>query len=496
MKHSCDRHWTTTVLVCAALAACGGSSEDGGTSIASGTPGTRPAVAEATLPWKLSVAPLAEVSLSPSDEDFPNPERGFYRFATDPAKITATSLEYVVADGQRLVYTPADLSAYRTRDLPSSYLNRLNAGFENLRRQGLKAVVRFAYNYPASEADYLNAQDASLSRVRRHITQLTPVLQANADVIAAVQGGFIGAWGEWHTSSNKLTTPSNKIAVRDALLQAVPVSRQLQLRYPRDLAAWYPTPPTVAQLLAPSPTAAARIGQHNDCFLASPDDVGTYWSATPAESAALRTYAQQASAVTGAGGETCAPPDVARARMACEDILREGAAYHMTYLNRDYYTAFFARWQAGGCMAEVSRKLGYRLQLQTMAHSAVAAPGSLLAWRVALSNEGWARPMNARSLVLYLVRSDNTAIALPLPGTDLRQLGPRETLQWSGEVPLPATLTPGSYRVHIGAPDAAQSLAATPAYALRFANADSAVTGVQWDAQNGRLVLGTTLQVP
>ena len=51
----------------------------------------------------------------------------------------------------------------------------------------------------------------------------------------------------------------------------------------------FPTPPTLEQLLAPSPTAAARIGQHNDCFLASPDDVGTYWASTPQQSAALRT---------------------------------------------------------------------------------------------------------------------------------------------------------------------------------------------------------------
>ena len=78
--------------------------------------------------------------------------------------------------------------------------------------------------------------------------------------------------------------------------------------------------------------------------MASPDDVGTYSADTPAQSAALRTYAQQASAVTGAGGETCAPPEVAQARMACEDILREGAAHHMTYLNRDYYEGFFAQW--------------------------------------------------------------------------------------------------------------------------------------------------------
>ena len=34
-----------------------------------------------------------------------------------------------------------------------------------------------------------------------------------------------------------------------------------------------------------------------------------------------------------------------------------------------------------------------------------------------------------------------------------------------------------------------------PAYAVRFANADNVVTGVQWQASTGRLALGTTLQV-
>ena len=177
MKHHCNRHWTASVLICAALAACGGSAEEERAFVASGgpdTPGAPPAVAGAPVYRALSTAPLAEVSLAPSDVDFPNPERGFYRFATDPARITATSLDYVVADGQRLVYTPADLSAYRTRDLPSSYLTKLNTGFAHLRKQGLKAVVRFAYNYPSSEADYLNAQDATLSRVKRHIAQLQP----------------------------------------------------------------------------------------------------------------------------------------------------------------------------------------------------------------------------------------------------------------------------------------------------------------------------------
>ncbi len=288
-------------LCAAGLVACGGGEDEPDSLRSEGA-------ASAPMARLASVAPMVLVTLQPTDLDFPGPERGFYRFATDPSKITATSLLYVAQEGQRLVYTPADLSAYRTRSLPSSYLNKLETGFANLRKQGLKTVLRFAYNYPETEAEYLNAQDATLSRVKSHIQQLQPVLQRNADVIAVMQGGFIGAWGEWHTSSHNLTTPARKAAVRDALLQALPVQRLLQVRYPADLARWYPEPVTLAQWLSSSPPPAARVGLHNDCFLASTDDVGTYFAETVAESQALRTYAQKATTVTGAGGETCAPP--------------------------------------------------------------------------------------------------------------------------------------------------------------------------------------------
>ncbi|MFN3377536.1 MAG: DUF4832 domain-containing protein [Burkholderiaceae bacterium] len=481
------------MAACVGLVACGGGGDEpSARSQPEALPGGAAAVASAR---SAAPAPWVEVALQPTDLDFPNPERGFYRFTADPARLSAAELDSVAAAGHRLVYTPADLSAYRTRDLPASYLRALESGFAQLRARGLKAVVRFAYNYPGNETDYLNAQDARLSRVKRHIAQLQPVLQANADVIAVLQGGFIGAWGEWHTSSNNLTSPANKAAVRDALLQALPPGRTLQVRYPADLAAWYPTTATLAQMLDPQPPAAARIGLHNDCFLASPDDVGTYWASTPTQSAVLRSYAQAAASVTGAGGETCLPPQPAQARMACSDILREGAAYRMSYLNRDYYQGFFARWQAEGCLAEVSRKLGYRLQLHTVAHAATAVAGGALEWRLAFSNQGWARPLNPRTLTLYLVDAADRATALPLAGTDLRQATPGDTLQWAGSVSLPASLAPGSYRVLVGAPDAAPALAAQPAYALRFANADNVLSGVQWEPGTGRLALGTTVQV-
>ncbi|MEZ5718675.1 MAG: DUF4832 domain-containing protein [Burkholderiaceae bacterium] len=480
--------WGAMALCAAGLAACGGGEDESGALRSEGA-------ASEPMARLRSGSPMVQVVLQPTDLDFPGPERGFYRFATDPSRITADSLLYVVQEGQRLVYTPADLSAYRTRSLPSSYLNKLDTGFANLRRQGLKAVLRFAYNYPETESEYLNAQDATLSRVKSHIQQLQPVLQRNADVIAVMQGGFIGAWGEWHTSSNNLTTPARKVAVRDALLQALPAQRLLQVRYPADLARWYPEPVTLAQWMSSSPPPAGRIGLHNDCFLASMDDVGTYFAETATGSQTLRTYAQQATAVTGAGGETCAPSEPTQARMTCADILREGAAYHMSYLNRDYYEGFFAQWQAGGCLAEVSRRLGYRLVLQTVAHSSTAVHRGMLAWSVTLLNQGWARPLNERSLVLSLVDMQGQTTVLPLPGTDLRQAAPGEPLLLGGEITLPATLAAGTYRVHLGAPDPAASLAVNPAYTLRFANADDGVTGVQWMASQGTLALGTTLLV-
>ena len=75
---------------------------------------------------------MVEVGLSPSVMDFPTRARPYRRFDR-PLQITATSLyAYVVADGQQLVYTQARLSAYRTRDLPSTYLTKLNTGFANL----------------------------------------------------------------------------------------------------------------------------------------------------------------------------------------------------------------------------------------------------------------------------------------------------------------------------------------------------------------------------
>jgi hypothetical protein len=252
--------------------------------------------------------------------------------------------------------------------------------------------------------------------------------------------------------------------------------------------------PTEAQILTTSPSAGARVALRNDCFLASPDDVGTYF---PNNSSALRSYAQTSGALNPSGGETCAPPDVAQARMSCPDILQEGAAYHMGYLNQDYFADFISNWKAQGCYADVSRQLGYRIELNTLSHDATAARGAVAALRIELRNVGWARLMNPRSLVLSLVPDSTvvggTTVTLPLTDTNLRAVRANAAHTFLTTANIPADVVPGRYQVQLGAPDAASNLSALPVYALRFANSDR--NRAQWLPATGFYAIGTAITV-
>ena len=228
--------------------------------------------------------------------------------------------------GYTLAFSYIRLDDYRSRDLDQRLLQDLNGGLDEVRRTGLKVVIRFAYNfgpYPDSEPDSSKAQ------ILRHIEQVAPVLEAHSDVIAAVQAGFIGAWGEWHTSTNGLLdNPQDKFDILEALLAVVPEDRFVQLRYPRYKQEGYGGPMTAAEAL--SGTVQARVGHHNDCFLASDTDLGTYPSDRIDE---LKAFVAAETAFVPMGGETCLsnPP-----RSECDTALAEMELLHFTYINEEW----------------------------------------------------------------------------------------------------------------------------------------------------------------
>ncbi|MCU0696338.1 MAG: DUF4832 domain-containing protein [Myxococcaceae bacterium] len=435
--------------------------------------------------------PRLRVTFRPTDAGFPDAERGFYQFVSELTAVQDAELRSAFSAGARLVFSLIRLDSVRSTAIGATRLSQLETGLGRIRSAGLKVIVRVAYNYPQNETQYQNAQDATLQQVRAHLQELAPVFSRNADVIAYFQAGFIGAWGEWHTSSNGLTTAANKLSVRDAWLAALPPNRTVSFRYPADLRAWYPTAPTVEARLS---GAAPRVGFHNDCFMASPSDVGTYQGST---AQADRLLMQAFGQVAPFGGETCNPADDPNPmpRLGCAAVRTEGRAYGLTYLNADYWTTFHDSWRTGGCFDEVARSLGHRLQLDALEVDGRGAPGARVRVLVTVTNAGWARAHHERPLVLVLSQGA-VSRALVVEGVDVRRVGAGEQRTLEGSVALPVDLGAGSWSLSLALPDPAPSLATDARYATRFANADDAAVGQRWEAQTARFATGATLQVP
>jgi hypothetical protein len=455
--------------------ATGGIETTGGTSATGGIPATggiettggTPATGGEANDFEL--APTTAVTFTSTSEDFNNPERGFYQSSN---VVNETSYDRVYADGYTLVYSYIRLDDYRDAAIPQSLFDDLETGLDAARAAGVKLILRFAYNfgpYPDSEPD------APKARVLEHIAQAAPYLAEHEDVIAAMQAGFIGAWGEWHTSTNGLDNVADKQDILEALLDATPASRTVHVRYPPDKEAMYGGPLTVATAFDGS--YAARTGHHNDCFLSSDTDVGTYPSNAIEQ---YKTYLEEETKFVPIGGETCAVD----ARGTCAIATAEMARLHYSYLNRDYHTDVIDGWISGGCYDAIKRSLGYRLELSQASVPTAARPGGAFLLEVQLTNVGYAAPFNPRPLQVALVGGNGVARAT-VAGIDPRRWLPDAPIALRIEVRLPSDLDPGDYELGLALPDAATSIEGRPEYAIRFANDGT------WDATTGVNALGT-----
>ena len=219
---------------------------------------------------------LRRVDFAPTEEDFPNPERGFYRpievHSASATPIAVTSVEYL-RKSYSLLLLEFYLTDYLESDIAQEYLNLMQAYFNNVREGGAKAIVRFAYQNNEKDTPW----DATEEWVLRHIEQVKPILQANSDVILVLQAGFIGVWGEWYYTTNFRMNPITEAhyaprkRVLMALLDAMPKNRQVALRTPafKMKMMGLSLSDTLTSATAHLQTDVARVAGHNDCFLAS-----------------------------------------------------------------------------------------------------------------------------------------------------------------------------------------------------------------------------------
>lgn len=412
-----------------------------------------------------------------SAENFPNPERGFYiqraPIWRNGERIPLTRNDLLRARGQgiSMVRTYYLLEPYRNQPLPQSVIDYLQADFATAREAGVKIVLRFSYNFGIGEPD------APPERVLQHIDQLKPVIRSNADVIAFMEAGFIGAWGEWHNSTNNLIGSSgvndNTRVITSRLLAALPPERAIAVRTPRykQQLTGDETPLTAQEAYRNTPKA--RLGAHNDCLLASRNDWGTYWPSDDESIARQKRFLQQDNLFLPQGGETCNDNEEAQPYIGCANALNELAMMRWSTINSGYHPGVLQRWRDEGCYDDIARRLGYRFRLIDAAIPRSALSGAPFSVTVRMTNEGFARPYNPRGLELVLRHTVNGAITrMPVGAGDIRLLlpGPGETKTLTLTAQLPARLATGDYEALLNLPDPASSLNTRPEYSIRLAN--------------------------
>ncbi|NHM06871.1 DUF4832 domain-containing protein [Flavobacterium sp. CYK-4] len=443
-----------------------------------------------SLLFAFGSAQTVNLTYTASSAVISNPERGFYKHTSTGSTLNQTSLtNYRLNNNITLIYRNFELNDFKTGPISAAYLTSMQSDFTKIRNAGIKCVIRFTYSSDTDDSP----RDASKATILSHIAQLKPILLANADVIAVAQAGFIGTWGEWfytdqaefggwgyNQTNLTQTNLDNRKEVVNAFLGALPLDRMIQLRKPAFKYDLYSTVP-LTNSQAFNQSAIARLGHHNDCFLASSDDNGTYDNVTTEY-----PYLAQETKFLPMGGETC---DLNAPRTDCTTALFEMNKFHWSYLNLDYYPDVIDGFQTQNCFVDVQKKLGYRFELKTATLPTSVALGSTLPIVLKIVNQGFASPFNERKAYIVLKNLTTNQVYPIQLNTDPRLwLGPNE-ITIAQNLTLPTNLTTGNYKMYLHLPDKAPTLAARPEYAIRFANDN------MWESITGYNSLNHTLSV-
>ncbi len=427
--------------------------------------------------------------MSHYEEDFSlfcNPEQGFYQY-TDLNRLPA-DIGGLREEGRTLIWGRINLESYRTTEtLPAALLVQIDEGFGIARHQGMKVIVRASYGSKGAGGDYHTYLDPPADIIKGHLRQLAPLFAVNADVIALFEAGFVGPWGEWHGTA----IAKDYARGRDMLLSILrhtPTDRMVVVRYPylkqRIFALCSGGHATVNADSAYSQLPVARVGHHNDCFLSSSDDVGTYnrGGSTREQEAA---YLAAETLHTVYGGETCSLDTLNDCQRAQEEL----ALLHGTYLNNAYHPEVLKKWKTQNCFDEIKRRLGARLVLKQSCITETVPVGGAMVVEWSLENKGYAALYNPRKVQIVMQHHDLDQQLIHDLAVDPRRWKPGQAQVIQAVVHLPESMAPGAYTVYLNLPDPYPSLQDDPRYSFRCAN-----TGI-WDAQTGYHTLAEAVMV-
>lgn len=385
----------------------------------------------------------------------------------------------------------------------SKVLNDYARKLVHYRAIGVKVLFRPRYDEPTSNAPSdctMNGVKVfhadSKTRQYNHIDAVARMLGDFRDVVAFIQAGYLGRWGEWNTADyGPANAPLlyNYADRRD--IEARMLSRYASEGVRQDVELRRPVFAKEVIDLQPK----ARVGLHNDCFMTNDSDMGTYsdFPGSPANfgsSSAARAWAQSFSAKSSFGGETCplttnptSPLYHAERWRSCQNMRSEPKMLHMSYLNGEYAPDAVSTWKSGGCYDDIRRQLGYRFQVERVEYTRTVTSRQKFSVKVDIVNSGWARLSKPRDAKLVLRRGSSTYTYRLSGGATKNWLAGTTTRVSTTAAPPPS----GTYDVRLAIldPDAPKRIP----YAVKFATLRGGVN--VFDNSTGENRLGVSITV-
>jgi|SRR5215211_1511667 len=348
---------------------------------------------------------------------------------------------------------------------------------EECRAAGVKVLFRPRYDtekapatLPAPECGLFHAD--TIERQENHIRAVAAMLAEYKDVVAFIQAGYLGRWGEWNTDEHPGTAPFlYDYPTRERIIDYVLAQYELK-EIEQDVELRRPV--FAKEVLDRNPDA--KVGLHSDCYLLNDSHGGTYSDFTLEDGSSgseknfgdvekAEAYAQWLTANASFGGETC-PHIVDEVEIKdelwrdCATMVDETAAMHMSYLNGDYAEGAVDHWRVNGCLDNLLEKLGYRFVVTRVEYPETVSAGDTFSVAVDVVNTGWARLHKPRiaKLVLRLV-------APPDPDKEVYVLDGGKVETWEpgwepGDEPNQLSITeqeapstPGKYSARLWIPD-------------------------------------------
>ncbi|MRH99535.1 DUF4832 domain-containing protein [Kriegella sp. EG-1] len=440
-------------------------------------------------------------------QEFTNPERGFYRpFGTKSSNFQPLEAQELLAlqnptqaaggfsVGSSLTYRSYQFDSFRDKPLDDDILKSIEDDMKIIRSVGNKMILRFTYSSNCCRPPF---NDVPKEIIFEHLNQLKPVITTNEDVIAVVQMGLIGPWGEQFYSDHfgdlehgPVTNQHwlDRNAVIQKLLDIVPKSRMVQVRAPyyklRYIEGEEAHPENAIALSAEeafSESDKARLAHHNDCILANADDYWTYnsfhtWPAT-SDTLNLKKYIADETKYLVFGGETC-PGGAAGEDVFSpyNDCISEGGKaenylkrFHTSFLNTSWSGAVNGDW-TNKCIDEIKRNLGYRFELKKGNFPTTLVNGKPFKMQLEIENVGYASTYNYRSAELILKDSVTQKEYHQKLDVDTRFWFTDEVQKIKTKGVWPEKVSKGNYKLYINFPDASKTIANRPEYAIRLAS--------------------------